>query len=1046
MTEKAKHILLVEDSRSQAALIKDLLKNHRYIVKIISDGKEALEYISRNGTSLDLILLDYHLPSYDGLQILQRINLETKYPVIFMTSDHSIEIAVKAMRAGALDFLPKDKDYIEYLPEMIEKVHKLHEGLVKKERIEENIRTKEFLEQLINGISDPFFVRDEYCQYIAVNDSFCNLFNYKCEDIIGRSVYDLFDKIKAQEIAETDGYILHTDSVTENEEIIHHHGKDIIVSVKTSLVKSPQNEKFIVGTIRDITQLKQNEEDLRKKNVELKEQNRVINDLNNNLEKNRNRLKSILRIAPVGIAVLKNKTFAYVNDRFEILTGYKKEELIDNDDALIYPSKDEYNKVHNEVQSRIYTTGQNNIQTIWKTKDGALKYILLNVSANDRNDMSKGLTIAALDISERILLEYNLKESQDKYLSLYNNSPDMYISIDKDKYNITECNNTLLSSTGYDRIELVGKSIYDLFDTESLEDAKNGIAEYIRTGYLRKNELTLKTKHGIKLSINLKISTAKGANGEIQYYVLSCRDITEKKIVSNILRKKEQEFKVLIENTPDIIARFNKKLKCIYVNPAIEKELNIPPKELIGRTIIETNIPNHTARKMTETLQKVFDQGIEMDLEFTIPFSDQEVKTLYSRIVPEFSDDGQVESLLSITRDISEFKRIQKELIASKTKAEESDKLKSAFLANMSHEIRTPMNAIIGFSELLGARDLSRDQQMQYINLIQSSGNNLLRLIDDIIDIAKIEAGELSIRKTDCHIGQIMWELYYTYDEAFRASSINPVELRLTTPDSSSSDEIVSDPSRLKQVLSNLITNAIKFTDDGYIEIGYKYIKNNQVEFFVKDTGVGIPKDYLDIIFDRFRQIDNTLSRKHGGTGLGLTISKNMVKLLGGDIRVTSVENKGSEFRFTIPIGKKKSVRIKKPEPAVIIAEEFPNWENKVILIAEDEDTNFSFLQEALHRTNAYLLRAKTGNEAIELFKRNSIDVILMDIKLPEKNGLLATKEIRRKSNTVPIIAQTAYAMEEDREKCIQAGCNDYITKPIKQAILISALSKYITK
>ncbi|MBN1180985.1 MAG: PAS domain S-box protein [Bacteroidales bacterium] len=1044
MSNKAKNILLVEDSKSQAALIKTLLEEHGYLVRIIPDGKEALEYITRHGSSLDLILMDYHLPSLDGLEILQRINLETRHPVIFMTSDHSIELAVKAMRAGAMDFIPKEKDYIQYLPDMVEKVYDVFKSLVKKEQIEENIKTKEFLEQLINGISDPFFVRDEYCRYIAVNESFCKLFKYKREDIIGKSVYDLFDKLKAQEIAETDGYILHTDSVEEKEEILRKEDSTKYISVKTSLVKSPQNEKYIVGTIRDITLLKQSEEALKKKNLELEERHRVINNLNANLERNRNRLKSILSIAPVGIAVLKDKTFQYVNERFEKLTGYTKEELLNQNDRLIYPSTEDYNKVQNEVNGKIYIHGSQTIQTLWRTKDEALKHILLNVSANDKNDLSKGVTIAALDITERILLEQNLKESQEKYLSLYNNSPDMYFSIDKDEHTILECNNTLLVSAGYDRIELVGKPLYELIDQENIEDVKAALTEYIASGYLKNNEFMLRTRHGIKLSVNMKISAAKGPNGEVQYYVLSCRDITEKKIVSNILRKKEQEFKVLIENTPDIIARFNKKLKCIYVNPAIEKELGILQKDMIGRTIHEIEIPKHTAKKMEDALKSVFQHGIEMDIEFSVPVSDQEVKTLYSRIVPEFSDESEVESVLSITRDISEFKRIQKELLSSKTKAEKSDKLKSAFLANMSHEIRTPMNAIIGFSELLGARDLSRNQQMQYINLIQSSGNNLLRLIDDIIDIAKIEAGELSIRKTECHIGQIMWELYYTYEEAFSASSVNPVEFRLNIPDSASSDEIISDPARLKQILSNLITNAMKFTDEGYIEIGYRFVTKNKVEFFVRDTGVGIEKEYLDIIFDRFRQIDNTLSRKHGGTGLGLTISKNMVKLLGGEIKVHSEIDKGSEFKFSIPIGTKIKEPPIKMEPKVVVNNDFPNWENKVILIAEDEDTNFTFLKEVLNRTNAYLLRAKTGTEAIELFKRNSIDIILMDIKLPEKNGLLATKEIRRKSNTVPIIAQTAYAMEEDREKCIQAGCNDYITKPIKQGILISALSKYM--
>lgn len=390
-------------------------------------------------------------------------------------------------------------------------------------------------------------------------------------------------------------------------------------------------------------------------------------------------------------------------------------------------------------------------------------------------------------------------------------------------------------------------------------------------------------------------------------------------------------------------------------------------------------------------------------------------------------------------------RELENQLVAAKVKAVEADRLKSAFLANMSHEIRTPMNAILGFSQLLAIPDLPDVKRKQYIDIINSKGNMLVKLINDIIDASKVEAGQLTIIKVPFTLNNLLNNINKFYQKEKILQQREAVEISLEMPPDTDSLEINTDEGRLEQVLTNLIGNALKFTERGFVKFGYT-VETDCILFFVKDTGIGIDPKMQQYIFERFRQVDDGASKKYGGTGLGLAISRGIVQLMGGKIWVESIPGEGTTFFFTIPY-RQKTKRV--PLPEVRSAEEeqehYPDWKNKVILVAEDEEVNYVFINELLSPTGATVIWAQDGRQAVELVATlKKIDIILMDIKMPVMNGYAATMEIHQINPSIPIIAQTAYAFSEDRQKAEAAGCNDYITKPINSQELFAIMESYI--
>ncbi len=522
------------------------------------------------------------------------------------------------------------------------------------------------------------------------------------------------------------------------------------------------------------------------------------------------------------------------------------------------------------------------------------------------------------------------------------------------------------------------------------------------------------------------------------------KELTERRKTEKQLTHEKSLMNSMINSIPDLI--FYKDRNNIYLgcNEAFCKFNEMTYSQIIGKSDYEI-FSKDKADYFHTTDYNIIENKQTFRSESWETNSNGDKFLLDTLKVPFNDENGNPLGIVGICHDITERYKNEIALKNAKEKAEESDRLKSSFLANMSHEIRTPMNAIIGFSDLLVDSDTNIDEREELVSHINNNCNTLLHLIDDIIDLAKIEANELTIFIKETKINELFSELFDTFSGTRKKLNKQAIELKLNREFYNPDFTLNTDPYRIKQIITNLLDNAFKYTENGFVEFGYKIINELAlVEFFVKDTGIGIPKDKQKEIFQRFNKIETDNTKLYRGTGLGLTITQNLVERLGGTIRVSSEVNAGSTFYFTLPLNISANQTADQFRKDVIHDE--LKWKNKTILIAEDEESNFRYLEMLLKNKGIKLLRAESGDEAIEICKKeNTIDLILMDIKMPGINGLEATRKIKELKPKIPIIIQTAYAMQNDEKISIEAGCDDYISKPINKERLLNLLNKWMS-
>jgi PAS domain S-box-containing protein len=514
------------------------------------------------------------------------------------------------------------------------------------------------------------------------------------------------------------------------------------------------------------------------------------------------------------------------------------------------------------------------------------------------------------------------------------------------------------------------------------------------------------------------------------------------KKINKALTENEEMLRSIFDASPSSIVVINQESTIIDCNnTCLSMFGTINKRDILNKKMDQLFVPDQISIAR-DRFTKVFETAKLEKQEYFLVRRDG--STFNAEITGGLIKDnnGHFSACVLIITDITERLHFIENLKHAKAEAEESDRLKTAFLANMSHEIRTPMNSIIGFSNLLNEPELNQEKKEQYLQHILKSSNLLLNLIDDIIDISKIEAGQININPVGCQINEILKDLFFSTRDTLKNDNI---EMRLNLPADSDGYSLKTDPLRLRQILTNLLGNALKFTEKGFIELGYTIKKGEPkltIEFYVKDTGIGIPKNKQGIIFDRFRQVDDSRTRKFGGTGLGLAISRRLVDLLGGSIWVESETGEGSTFFFSLPFENGFPEAVIQPEPFNGIKYD---WNKKTILIAEDENSNFELLKASIYRTHVRIIRAMNGEEAVEYVRRNNnIDLVLMDIRMPRLNGYDATRQIKLMKPQLPVISITAYAMSEDETKSMEAGCDMYISKPIRPSNLLTLLNEFL--
>ncbi len=686
-------------------------------------------------------------------------------------------------------------------------------------------------------------------------------------------------------------------------------------------------------------------------------------------------------------------------------------------------------------------TQPNSIEEQWKKKDGTLIWVEQVIKRNfDDSGNIISFQSTVRDITKRKKAEEELQIKNMAIESSINSMAFADLS-----GNLTYVNHSFLNLWKYqDNKEVLGRSSVEFWQTT--EEPKTVIEAMQNQGYW-KGEMVAKRSDGSIFNAEVSASMIKDNNDTPLCLHASFIDITERKQYEETLLKAKEK----AEESERQLNAFQKVARVGYYI------LDLPQGKWTNSEMLDElfGIENNYDRSVERWINIVHPDDRQMMLDYFIREvignkqkfdkqyritnqKDKQVYWVHGLGLLEFNENGNPIKMFGTIQDITTIKNYEISLIEEKEKAEESDNLKTAFLQNISHEIRTPLNGILGFSSLLEDENNTKEDIIEYTSIIKKSGNRLLEIVNNILDISRIETGQLKISNSTFSINSTILDLISFFDAEAQSKGI---QLKYNFPLTEDLSLISTDYHKFFQILTNLVKNAIKFTTEGSINVGYELQGSNYL-FYVNDTGSGIPKEIGNKIFERFVQADHSLTRGYEGAGLGLAISKGLVELLGGNIWYESAVGIGTTFNFTLPSNIHVNLEEPNEEKPIKYISEKVN-----ILIAEDDEDSYLFLSTILKNDNNNIIHSKTGPHALELFIQNpKIDIIFMDIQLPGMNGYDVTKNIREISKDVIIIAQTAYAQSSDREKAFAIGCNEYISKPYKREAIRKLVLELLSK
>lgn len=854
--------------------------------------------------------------------------------------------------------------------------------------------------------------------------------------------------------------------------IVKQNSKAVIWVHGLGEIEFNDNGDFIkmIGVIQDISDRIESEEKLKKS----EERFRLVTE---------NSRELIWEVDVSGM-------YTYVSPVLENLLGYKPEEIVGK--------KYFYEFFHPEDKEEL----KNTALATFKQKQPFTEFINRNISKSGKTvwfstsgvpilDDQKnllGYRGADTDITEQRKAQEALQNSEQKYKDLFEKSDDAVLIISDNLF--IDCNLATVKMLRYkNKKELLGTHPSEL-SPEKQPDGRLSFekAEEMMKIALKKGSQRFAWDHkksdGEVFPVEVLLTSIIGSDGKnIIHTVL--RDITDRKRsdqtqkllynISNavittdnleeLIKLIRKELGVIIDTSNFYVALYNSKTDTIslpFMADEKDKFLSFPAGKTLTYYVIKTKKSLLATKERLKKLQKsgeveIFGTDSEIWLGVPLKIEGQVTGII---AVQSYTDENaftksDMEILEFIADQISisiDRKKAEQDLKTALYQATESDRLKSTFLATISHELRTPLNAIIGFSSLVN-KETPIDNILQYNSTIHSSGIHLLNIVEDIFDITLIEAGESKLKKASVILNDIMNDIHEIVKAEQHNINKGKLDLNLIIDEMYRELTIKTDPVKLKQILINLLKNALKFTHEGFVHFGYKineYEGKKYVEFFVKDTGIGIPIEKQKFIFDIFTRLEDSHTATYGGTGIGLSIAKKLTEMLGGKIWLVSDPKsdslfRGSTFYFTLPYDEGESENEIKIEETML--RKTTDSKGETFLVVEDDQHSFEFLQIILQKQGARIFRAIDGEEAIKFCKENpDIDLVLMDINMPIMNGYEATKEIKKFRPKLPIIAQTAYAIAGDKEKALAAGCDDYISKPIKKEELIEKIRKLLSR
>jgi PAS domain S-box-containing protein len=1009
-------ILFIEDLPSDVELAVLELRKEKLIFQYTSVFSKVDLVKALKEFKPDVIISDYMMPSFNGLQALKESKIICPdVPFILCTGSVNEETAVECIKEGAQDYVIKE--HITRLPFAVKEA--LEQASINNEKRASELLLKENEEKLQSIFSAApvgiGLVVDRIL--IEINDYFCNMTGYSRKELIGKSselLYISFDefisagKEKYRQISEKGTGSVETRLKCKDGRILN------VILSSTPLDKN-DHSKGVTFTVLDISERKKSEE-------ALQESQRLFQNL--------------AMVSPVGIFRTHSDGFTtYVNPRWMELSGLTFEEAI-GFGWLNAVHPDDREQLERKWKTDFQLHQSSIAEYRFLKPDGSIIWVIGNASPEWNSNKITGYIGTITDITEHKKAEEVIAESETKYRHLVTQSLDGIFIIDLTGKFIS-VNKAICDNLKYSEAELLSMNLWDIVPEEFHSQHKQRLLPIVKGETSTANaEYGVRGKDGIIHTIEVMSSPYYNGN-EIVGFQGIARDTTERNHAEKALRDSEEKYRGIFENVQDVYYETSVDGIILEVSPSIKtlSKGQYSIDDLLGKSMIELySEPGDRQVILTELRTK----GTITDFEVTFNNKDGGVVPCSISAKLILNSNGQPKKIIGSMHDITDRKNVTEALKNAKDKAEASDKLKTSFLNNISHEVRTPLNGILGFAEIMSQPGLSVEDKNESLLLLRESSDRLLNTITNYMDISLLTSGSLSVHKRDFNPAKVLKRIYENFEAV---CSIRNLGFLLKISEEAINLTINSDPEILQKILSHLLNNAVKFTEKGSIDFGY-HIHNNDIVFFVKDTGIGIGKESIEIVFDKFSKEERGHLKITEGSGLGLSIAKGMTEIIGGRIQAESILGEGSCFYVYVPVESKHSL-IHPDVPHIADNKIKPG---EVILVAEDDDTNFFYLNALITReTSAKVLHAANGREAIELFKANpGINLILMDIKMPEIDGFEATRQIKRLNQLVPVIAITAYAMSGDEDRIMAAGCDGYISKPINKKDLIEKMAEFI--